>query len=284
MKLCRFDRDRVGIVEGDHVRDVTAALTRLPTCRYPLPAHDLLIANLDDIVAAVGGLDGGDILSLETVKLLSPVANPGKLVAAPVNYQAHLDEVVADEETFSRAHVRKIQETGLFLKATSSMIGVGSPIEIHHPDRRTDHEIEMAVVIGRTCRDVHPDAALACVAGYTIGLDITIRGPEERSLRKSLDSYSVLGPWMITADAFGDPSDRDLLLAVNGEERQRANTRNLIMNVPALIAFASSFYTLYPGDILFTGTPDGVGPIQPGDQIMASISGIGDMFVDVVAG
>lgn len=283
MKLCRYDDNRLGLIEGDTIRDITNALGVLPKVGYPLPTHDVLIANLSEVLAAADSIKGEATRSFSEVTLLSPVANPGKLVAAPVNYQAHLDEVVADEETFSRAHVRKIQETGLFLKAPSSLIGAGSAIAIHHPDRRTDHEIELAVVIGKTCRDATVENALSHVAGYSIGLDITIRGPEERSLRKSLDTYSVLGPWMVTADAFGAPTGRELLLTVNDEVRQKANTDRLIMDVPALIAFASSFYTLHSGDVLFTGTPDGVGPIVPGDRVVASIDGIGTLEVEVVA-
>ncbi|WP_427968746.1 fumarylacetoacetate hydrolase family protein [Altererythrobacter sp.] len=281
MRLCLFNGARLGVVEGAEVLDVTAALRDLPEARYPLPTHDIMIADLPVVCRAIKDLSDTPRHRLADVQLHSPVANPGKLVAAPVNYQAHLDEAISDEETFSRAHVRRIQETGLFLKATSSLIGQGQAIEIRHPDRRTDHEIELAVVIGKQCRAVSRERALDYVAGYTIGLDITIRGPEERSLRKSLDSYSVLGPWMTTADEFGDPSGRNLLLTVNGEVRQRANTRDLIMDVPALIEFASSYYTLHPGDVLFTGTPEGVGPIFPGERIAASIDGIGTLTVGV---
>ena len=282
MRLCRFNTDRIGLVEGDTVFDVTDVLS-LPQYHYPLPTHDVLIEHLDAFRTAVERFPRVAGVPLSTVSLLSPVANPGKIVAAPVNYQAHFDEALADEATFHRAHVRKIQETGLFLKATSSLIGAGTPIRIALPDRRTDHEIELVAVIGKPCRNVPRETALEYVAGYTVGLDITIRGPEERSLRKSLDTYSVLGPILVTADEFGEPSGRDLLLTVNGETRQRANTRDLIMDVPALIEFASSFYTLQPGDILFTGTPEGVGPIEPGERIGASISNIGELLVDVVA-
>ena len=283
MRLCRFNADRLGLVEGDSIFDVTDAVT-LPSCTYPLPTHDLLIANLDAVRAAVARAPRGAAIPLDGVTLLSPVANPGKIVAAPVNYQAHLEEAIADTGTFHRSHVRKIQETGLFLKATSSLIGPGTPIALGLQDRRTDHEIELVAVIGKPCRNVSRADALNYVAGYTIGLDITIRGPEERSLRKSLDTYSVLGPVMVTADEFGDPAGRDLLLTVDGAVRQRANTRDLIMDVPALIEFASAFYTLLPGDILFTGTPEGVGPIAPGERINASIDGIGELVIDVVAG
>ena len=110
-----------------------------------------------------------------------------------------------------------------------------------------------------------------------------MRGPEERSLRKSIDGYTVLGPWFVTADEVSDPAGLDLELKVNGEARQRANTRDLIIPIPELIAFASSFYTLIPGDVLLTGTPEGVGPIAPGDVLDASISGIGTMRVRVRA-
>lgn len=281
MKLCRFDDNRLGMVIGDQVADVTSALSVLPSASYPFPRYDQMIGALDAIVDAVRAIREPELLDISAITLLSPVANPGKLVAAPVNYQAHLQEAIDDEATFSRAHVRKIQEAGLFLKAPSSLIGAGEPILIAHSDRRTDHEVELAVVMGKSCYRVHRDDALDYVAGYGIGLDITIRGPEERSLRKSLDSYSVLGPWIVTADEFGDPSGRDLSLEVDGEPRQSANTRDLIMNVPELIAFASSYYTLHPGDVLFTGTPEGVGPIQPGNRIDAAIGGIGSMSVEV---
>lgn len=279
-----FDDHRLGVIEGNAVIDVSSVLTAIDPARYPYPRQDMLIMQLQRLSPAIAtAMEGATRHDLASVRLLSPVANPGKLVAAPVNYQAHLDEAIADTETFSRANVRKIHETGLFLKATSSMIGASAPIVISLPDRRTDHEIELVAIIGRAARNVRAADALDYVAGYTIGLDITIRGPEERSLRKSLDSYSVVGPWMVTADEVDDPHNLDLALDVNGDPRQRANTRDLIMNVPELIEFASRFYTLEPGDLLFTGTPEGVGPIVPGDTITASISGIGSMSMAVTA-
>ena len=284
MKLCRFNENRLGIVEGELIHDVTDALDALPAHRYPLPPCDPMIAALDQIRNAIAGIEPSATHRVDAVTLLSPIANPGKLVAAPVNYQAHLEEAIADEATFSRAHVRRIQETGLFLKATSSLIGAGEPIRIVHDDRRTDHEVELAVIISRRCYQATPGDALSYVAGYCIGLDITIRGPEERSLRKSLDSYSVLGPWMVTADELGEPGGREMRLAVDGAPRQHANTRDLILGVPELIAFASAYYTLMPGDVIFTGTPEGVGPIAPGEVITASIDGIGSMSVEVKGG
>ena len=130
---------------------------------------------------------------------------------------------------------------------------------------------------------LRPGDALDHVAGYCIGLDMTIRGPEERSLRKSLDSFTVLGPWMVTRDEFPKPTAIGLSITVNGEPRQDANTRDLVINVADLIAYASSFYTLMPGDVLLTGTPEGVGPVQPGDVMEAAIDHIGSMTVRVRA-
>ncbi len=286
MRLCRFDNDRLGVVEHETVRDVTAALDVLPACRYPFPTHDLLMADLGKVVArATTILPGAPAVPLASVKLLSPVANPGKLIAAPVNYQKHLDEVKGDSQIHAGnpAHTVTIQNAGLFLKATSSLAGAGEGIAACKLDRRTDHEVELAVVIGRAGRHVARAEALGHVAGYCIGLDVSIRGSEDRSFRKSPDSYSVLGPWLVTADDIPDPGVLDLQITVNGALKQKSNTRYLILGVPELIELASSFYTLYPGDVIFTGTPEGVSPIQPGDEVSASIERIGSMDVRVRA-
>jgi 2-keto-4-pentenoate hydratase/2-oxohepta-3-ene-1,7-dioic acid hydratase in catechol pathway len=137
------------------------------------------------------------------------------------------------------------------------------------------------VIIGKPTRDVSAANALSHVAGYCIGLDITIRGPEERSFRKSPDSYTVLGPWLVTADELKDPSHLAFTITVNGEIRQDANTDDLVLGVPELIELASSFYTLHPGDVILTGTPQGVGPVRPGDVLLAKMDKIGEMQVNV---
>jgi 2-keto-4-pentenoate hydratase/2-oxohepta-3-ene-1,7-dioic acid hydratase in catechol pathway len=286
MRLCRFGENRLGLVSAGEVRDVTAALDVLPSYRYPLPQADPLIAHLPDVVARIRALDASaPRMSLEGLRLLSPVANPGKLVAAPVNYQKHLDEVRTNPEIHAHnpGHIVTIHTAGLFLKATSSLAGPGEGIVIRTPDRRTDHEVELAAVIGRTADRVSRAEALQCVAGYAIGLDITIRGSEDRSFRKSPDSYSVLGPWLVTADEIPDPGSLDLQISVNGDVRQQSNTRHLTLDVAALIELASAWYTLRPGDVIFTGTPEGVGPIVPGDRLVATIDRIGAMTVDVTA-
>ena len=276
MRLCRFGNGGLGLVEGSIVRDVTLALDLLPSYRYPFPSHDVLMANLDRVLDRVAKISrAAPELPLDGLKLLSPVANPGKIIAAPVNYQKHLDEVKGDAQLHqnTQAHTITIQKAGLFLKANSSLVGPGEGVALRHLDRRNDHEVELAVVMGKQGR----------VAAYSIALDITIRGTEDRSFRKSPDSYTVLGPWLVTPDEVPEPGNLALEIAVNGETRQKSNTKFMILGVPELIEMASSFYTLHPGDIISTGTPEGVSPIVPGDAIVARIEKIGCMEVKVRA-
>ena len=282
MRFCRFGDRRLGLVEGESVRDVTAALEVLPRYSYPLPGHDVFIANLDAVAARARTLaTDAPVLALSELTLLSPVANPGKIIAAPVNYQKHLNEVRDNPQLHGNnpGHTFTIQSAGLFLKATSSLVGPGQGVVVRCAKRRTDHEVELAVVIGRTASRVTRGEALNHVAGYSIGLDISIRGSEDRSFRKSPDSYSVLGPWLVTADEVPDPGVLDLQITVNGQLRQESNTKYMILGVPELIEMASAFYTLQPGDLIFTGTPEGVSPIEAGDRMVATIEKIGTMAV-----
>jgi 2-keto-4-pentenoate hydratase/2-oxohepta-3-ene-1,7-dioic acid hydratase in catechol pathway len=286
MRLCRFGEGRIGIVEESGVRDVTAALEVLPPFRYPFPPYDALIDNLDRFLDRARTISSNPpLLPLAGLRLLSPVANPSKIVGAPVNYQKHLDEVRSDAQLHhdNQAHTAVIQKIGLFLKASSALAGPADGIALRKLDRRNDHEVELAVVIGKRANNVSRSDALKYVAGYAIGLDVTIRGPEERSLRKSADTYAVLGPWLVTADEIPNPGDLNLKISVNGEQRQNSNTRYMILGVPELIEFASAFYTLLPGDVIMTGTPEGVSPIQPDDNIVATIEKIGSMEVKVRA-
>jgi 2-keto-4-pentenoate hydratase/2-oxohepta-3-ene-1,7-dioic acid hydratase in catechol pathway len=245
-----------------------------------------LIANLDQVAERARALaPQSPSLPLDSLKLLSPVANPGKIVAAPVNYKKHLEEVKGNVALHNNnpALMQSINTIGLFLKAPSSLVGPGEGISLRKLDRRNDHEVELAFVIGKPGNNISRDQALNHVAGYSIALDITIRGSEDRSFRKSPDSYSVLGPWLVTKDEIPNPGELDLSIAVNGEVRQSSNTRNMILGVAELIEFASSFYTLHPGDIFMTGTPEGVSQIAPGDLIVASVEKVGTMQVKVRA-
>jgi 2-keto-4-pentenoate hydratase/2-oxohepta-3-ene-1,7-dioic acid hydratase in catechol pathway len=286
MRFCRFEGGRLGLVENSVVRDVTAALEILPPQRYPFPNHDIFIAQLDRVMDRVHTIASNcPTIGLEDVQFLSPVANPSKIIGAPVNYQKHLDEVRNDAALHqnNETHTAVIHKMGLFLKASSALAGPSEGIALRKLDRRNDHEVELAVVIGKRANNVSRTDALKYVAGYAIGLDVTIRGPEERSLRKSADTYAVLGPWLVTADEISNPGNLNLKISVNGEERQNSNTKYMILGVPELIEFASAFYTLNPGDVIMTGTPEGVSPIQPGDTIVATIENIGTMQVRVRA-
>jgi 2,4-diketo-3-deoxy-L-fuconate hydrolase len=282
MKICWFDDNKLGLVEGDVVRDVSAALAALPPARYPAPRGDTLIANLarmrEEIRKAARGARAYDS---RKVRFLSPVANPGKIIGVPVNYLKHVEEADAQREVFSHRYQGGIMEQGLFLKANSALVGPGEWVTVRFPDRRTDHEMELGVIIGREAANVSEADALGYVAGYAIALDMVVRGPEDRSFRKSVDSYAVLGPWLVTADEIPDPGHLSFSLSVNGKVRQASNTMHMIMSMPRAIAWASTFYTLYPGDIIMSGTCEGVSQVVPGDVMHCEIEKIGAMDVPV---
>lgn len=256
------------------VVDVTSVLDSIPAVRWPVDPGDLLIASfgrLQHLIdqAALAGVPR----HLADCALKSPVANPSKILGVTRNYQEPGDG--AD------VPVNPLERDGLFLKATTSVAGPSDGIELIWPSRQHHHEVELAAVIGSWCRNVSRERALDHVIGYTVALDMTMKGTEERGLRKSLDAYTVLGPWLVTRDEIADPGDLGLWLQVNRQPRQRGNTRNLLNDLPRLIEYASSFLTLYPGDIILTGTPPGAGPVSPGDIIDAGIAGIGSMRVEV---
>jgi 2-keto-4-pentenoate hydratase/2-oxohepta-3-ene-1,7-dioic acid hydratase in catechol pathway len=282
MKICRFDDNRLGLVGDDGIRDVSSVLAGLPMASYPFPRHDALVAHLAELRPEIErAARSARPVPVEQVKLLSPVANPGKIIAAPVNYKKHLEEALADKGIHHGNLIQEIHKAGMFLKATSALVGHGEGVKLVHTDRRNDHEVELALVIGRTAKNVSAAQAMDYICGYCIGLDMTIRGPEERSLRKSPDSYCVLGPWLVTRDEVPEPGQLAVKIAVNGTVKQDAHTSDLILGVGELIEWGSSFYTLYPGDVILTGTPQGVGPVRPGDTMLATIERIGSMQVQV---
>ena len=282
MKICWFDEKRLGVVAGDKVYDVTAALRVLPTARYPAAPGDLFIAHLPAVVKEIEQLlPQATTKAVADVCLLSPVQNPSKIIGTPANYLKHAEEADAHPEVFTTRYVGSIEEQGLFLKATSSLVGCGEGVRVRFPDRRTDHEVELGVVIGREANNISEQEALDYVAGYAIALDMVVRGSEDRSFRKSVQTYAVLGPWLVTADEIKDPQNLDFRISVNGSVRQSSNTKLMIMNLSKQISWASSFYTLYPGDILMSGTCEGVGQVRPGDIMECEIESIGSMTVSV---
>lgn len=275
---------RYGIVRDGSVYDVTEIVHRVVAAQRPLVRGDAVIAHLDAIRDAVADarLDRPACAAADAV-FLSPVANPTKLIAAPVNYQAHIDEAEADPAITFNHMVARIDQAGLFLKANSALVGPGEGIAVRFPERRSDHEVELALVIGRTCTGATREDALSYVAGYAIGLDMSVRGTEDRSMRKSVDSYAVLGPWLVTADEIPDPSNLDLKIWNNGQLKQDSNTSRLLRDIPHLIVWASEWYTLHPGDVIYTGTPEGVAPVKAGDVLDCEIEKVGKMRVTVRA-
>jgi 2-keto-4-pentenoate hydratase/2-oxohepta-3-ene-1,7-dioic acid hydratase in catechol pathway len=282
MKICRFDDNQLGLIQGDMVLNVSKALVVLPSLNWPYPHGDQLITNLDAVMAVIRDIrDTAPAKPISEVKLLSPVANPMNIVGAPINYQKHIEESNMDDGIVSQRPITNIWDWGMFLKSNSSLVGAGQGVALRFIENRNDHEVELAAIIGKTGTNISAKNALDHVAGYAIGLDMTTRGKELQSFRKSSDSYSVLGPWMVTKDEIEDPNDLDLTISVNGEQRQNSNTNQLVYNVQKCIEYTTTRYTLYPGDIIMTGTPDGVGPVGPGDIMTAEIESIGRMDVAV---
>jgi 2-keto-4-pentenoate hydratase/2-oxohepta-3-ene-1,7-dioic acid hydratase in catechol pathway len=284
MKICRFDSNRVGVVRDDNVLDVTDIVGRLPALRWPVPLGDQFIDRLEALRPEIERLaNRATQRKLASVKLLSPVANPGKIVGAPINYNDHIAEAMKDQTIAHGRDLKTIGETGMFLKANSSLVGPSEGVAQRFSDRRNDHEAELAVIIGKYGTNISRDRALDYIAGYAIGLDMTVRGPEMACFRKSIDSYSVLGPWLVTKDEIPDPNNLNLKLWVNGEPRQDSNTKYLVYDVQRLIEFTTSYYSVHPGDIIMTGTPSGVGPVKPGDVMAVEIEKIGRMEVPIRA-
>jgi 2-keto-4-pentenoate hydratase/2-oxohepta-3-ene-1,7-dioic acid hydratase in catechol pathway len=216
------------------------------------------------------------------IRLLSPIL-PSKVVCVGKNYAAHIEEMkglTGDAPT----------EPLLFLKPSTAVIGPGDAIRVPPGSTNTQHEAELAVVIGaRGARHVTPEQAQASIFGYTIGNDVTERDLQKRdgqwTRAKGFDSFCPLGPWIET-DLAGlglDPADLEITCSVDGEQRQQGRTSQLIFSVPTLISHISQIMTLLPGDVVLTGTPSGVGPIRPGQRVECTIEGLGTLTNSVAA-
>lgn len=286
MKLCRFDEDRLGVVIGDQVHDVTEAQSQIrAAARYDMKGDAVIAAlptwrkRIEDMAAKAPAKP------LSQVRLISPVARPSKAMAAPTNYGKHIEEMAArrDIPDGAKRPSPKIGTAGIFLKSNSAIVGPSEGIPLRFLDRLNEHEVELVVVIGKQGSDIPRDKAKEYIAGYTLGLDMTVRGPEDRSFRKSVDGYAVLGPWMVTAEEIPNPDDVTITLHLNNELKQTADTKDLIFDIGRLIEFASSFYTLYPGDVYYTGTPHGVSPVKPGDTLKIKSAPVGEFEIKVRA-
>ena len=281
--MARFERDELGettmrlgttkanqvvCIDGDECVELRApdggAVSML----------DVILAVADDVGSIAHLIDPTTRRAFASSELDAPIPLPGAVIAAPVNYYDHMVEM---------SEIRDIRALGMFLKARSSVTGPGSVVRLPYNDRRFDHEGELGVVIGKVTENISEDDALQSVFGYTCLLDITMRGGEDRSTRKSFRTFTPIGPSIVTADEIGEPTDLRIICNVNGTERQNESTKEMVWSVAQLIAYTSTVMTLYPGDIIASGTPVGVGPIEDGDTIDVIIQGVGTLHVDVSA-
>lgn len=283
MKLVGFDGGRIGVALEDGIVDITA-LSGVAAGSWPPVGMVRLIADFDGVRDAIAeAVASGPRIDPAGMRLEAPVQWPNKVIAYPANYQAHIEEQITSKVGLISAF--KASGQGFFLKANSSLSGPSDPIVLPDlPDRDIHHECELAVIIGKGGRDIPRDRAMEHIFGYSCLLDMVVRGREERVMRKSFDTFCPLGPHIVTADEIADPAAIDLELRVNGELRQQASTRDLIVDIPEMIAMASSVMTLCPGDIIASGTPAGVGPVIGGDVVTISITGVGEMRLKVVQG
>jgi 2-keto-4-pentenoate hydratase/2-oxohepta-3-ene-1,7-dioic acid hydratase in catechol pathway len=206
-------------------------------------------------------------LSLEEVRLLAPVL-PGKIICVGRNYVEH-----------AREHGAEVPKIPLiFLKPPSAILNPGEPILLPPQSQQVEHEAELVVVIGRRGKNILPEQAREYIFGYTVGNDVTARDLQRSdgqwTRAKGFDTFCPFGPWI---DTEFDPSDAVITCRVNGQLRQMGSTREMVFSVPTLIAFISSVMTLEPGDLIFTGTPAGVGPLQEGDVVEVEIEGLGKL-------
>lgn len=276
MKIAIFNDDVLGVVKGDRVTDVSKAAGW--DSNQPNESFLKLVERFDELKEAIEKeADSGESYALSEVTLKSPVPSTRKIWAAPVNYRKHQEEM---NKMFNNAP-RTIEEIALFLKSPESLSGPSDPILLPYKDRRTDHEAELGYVVGKKAKNVKEGDAKDYIFGYFALLDISIRGNEERTWRKSFDTFTPIGPWIVTADEVEDPNNLPMTLWVNDEVRQDGSTKHLIYDCYKCFEVACDNMTLMPGDIVATGTPEGVGPIQAGDRVRIKIDQIGEFSVDV---
>jgi 2-keto-4-pentenoate hydratase/2-oxohepta-3-ene-1,7-dioic acid hydratase in catechol pathway len=264
VRIARFttgDDPQYGVVTGD-------------VDELGIPDEDAMIVALagDPLHVGVNPLE--QQLKLADVRLLAPVIPRSKVVGIGRNYAAHAAELGNDVPT----------EPLMFLKPNTSVVGPGDPVFYPRQSSEVHYEGELAVVIGRICRDVAPERVAEVIYGYTVGNDVTARDLQKSDVQftrgKGFDSFCPLGPWIETEL---DTSDLRVTTHLNGDLVQDGSTKDLIFDVATLIAHVSSVMTLLPGDVILTGTPEGVGPMNPGDEVDVTVTGIGTLTNKVVS-
>ncbi|AUT64500.1 fumarylacetoacetate hydrolase family protein [Paraburkholderia terrae] len=284
MKLVTFDNGRIGIVDGDRVIDVSDLAGVQPGIWPPVGMVRLIADWKERGPTLLDALAHREGRPLADVRLEAPVQWPNKVIAFPANYHAHIDEMKQGGAS-GVISTFKASGQGFFLKANSSLSGPADDIMLPPlAGREIHHECELGIVIGKRGRAATRAESRDYVFGFTCLLDMVVRGKEERVMRKSFDTFCPTGPWITTADEIADFDNIEMRLFVNGEERQRATTKNLIVDVPEMIAMSSAVMTLEPGDIIASGTPAGVGPVEDGDVLEIVIDGVGSMELHVRQG
>lgn len=273
MKFCRYGNrgdEKPGIVDANgQIRDLSGVVDDITVAS---------IAGLDVDVDALPVVDGARRYGV-------PVAGIGKIVAIGLNYADHAAE----------SNLPVPAEPMMFMKALSSLTGPNDEVMIPRGSTHTDWEVELAVVIGKTARYVTKEDALTHVAGFAVANDVSERFNQKQrgsqwSKGKGHDTFCPLGPWLVTPDEVGDHQNLDMFLDVNGERMQTGNTKTMIFDVAELISYVSEYITLYPGDVMITGTPPGVGEgkkptaiyLKAGDTMKLGIAGLGEQKQQVV--
>ena len=264
MRIARFttgDDPAYGVVTGE-VDDLG------------IPSDDATVVALAGDPLYVGVHVTNEEHRLEDVRLLAPVIPRSKVIGIGRNYAAHAAELGNEPPA----------EPLMFIKPNTSVVGPGDPVFYPQQSHEVHFEGELAVVIGRICRDVAPEKVPDVVYGYTVGNDVTARDLQRSDVQltraKGFDSFCPLGPWIETEV---DATDLRVQTYLNGDLKQDGSTKDMIFDVPALVTHVSSVMTLLPGDVIMTGTPEGVGPMSPGDEVEVSVSGIGNLTNKVVA-
>lgn len=288
MKLCTYREGsalRLGLVRGDEVVDVAASAAQLG---MSVPeTMEAVIAEYTQVRRALEAIEekGVPAGKLSDLRLAPPVTRPQKILCVGLNYRKHAEE--------SKMPIPS--SPVYFAKFANSLAAHGDEIAIPELAREVDYEVELVAVIGRRCRNVSEDEALGAVFGYTIGNDLSARDLQMRASQwlygKAIDGFAPLGPYIATADEVGDPQRLGLRLYVNGELRQNSSTADMIFSVAQVIADLSRIMTLEPGDLVYTGTPEGVilGReekvwLKPGDEMACEIDGLGRLENRLVAG
>ena len=293
MKICHYNSNQAGVVVGNKVVNIGDSLIKAGLARQGYTMLEIIDALANNPAAmqiardAASSTGGEDLLS---VKLLAPITNPGSLWAAAANYYAHRAEMV-DRMGSANKEIKNKDDlmAEFFLKPTSSIIGPGDTIILPKISKLVDFECELGAVIGKRARKVSEAQSLEHVFGYTICWDISQRDPwgkgmhNTRNIRKGFDTFSALGPWIVTRDEIDEPQNLSIKVLQNGKEAMVAHTSDMICGLREHIRFLSSCLTLRPGDLITTGTPAGVSKLNSGDHLHGTIEKIGSMELHVMA-